>query len=64
MTVSGGVDERRTGTAPVEDGAVAGGAKARPGFLSRYRLPLTLAAVALCGYVGSIVYIIYFRGQL
>ena len=36
----------------------------RPGFLRRYRLPLLLAAVALCGYAGSIVYIVYVRGQI
>lgn len=36
----------------------------RPGFLVRYRLPLLLAAVALCLYVGSILYILYGRGQI
>ena len=35
-----------------------------PGFLARYRLPLLLAAVALCLYVGSILYILYGRGQI
>ena len=33
-------------------------------FLVRHRLPLLLAVVALCGYLGSIVYIVYVRGQL
>ena len=35
-----------------------------PGFFRRYRLPLFLAVVALCLYAGSIVYIVYFRGQI
>ena len=33
-------------------------------FLVRHRLALVLAAVALSGYVGSIVYIVYVRGQI
>ncbi len=37
---------------------------AAPGFFRRYRLPLFLAAVALCLYAGSIIYILYFRGQV
>lgn len=35
-----------------------------PGFFRRYRLPLFLAVVALCLYAGSIVYVLYFRGQI
>ena len=38
--------------------------KAAPGFFRRYRLPLFLAVVALCLYAGSIIYILYFRGQV
>lgn len=33
-------------------------------FLQRYRLPLFLAVVALCLYVGSIAYILLGRGQV
>jgi len=33
-------------------------------FLQRYRLPLFLAVVALCLYVGSILYILYVRGPV
>ena len=36
----------------------------RGSFLSRHRLPLALAAIALAGYVGSIVYIVLVRGQI
>ncbi|MFK8075122.1 MAG: hypothetical protein AB8B84_00955 [Granulosicoccus sp.] len=39
------------------------GAKS-PGFFKRYRLPLSLAVIALCLYVGSIIYILYGRGQV
>ncbi len=38
--------------------------QAAPGFFRRYRLPLFLAVVALCLYAGSIIYILYFRGQV
>ncbi len=64
MTTADIVEERRPGTAPDDDGRATEGARARQGFLSRHRLPLLLAAVALCGYIGSIVYIVYVRGQL
>ncbi len=33
-------------------------------FLQRYRLPLFLAVVAVCLYAGSILYILYGRGQV
>ena len=46
------------------DGAVAGSGERRPGFLRRHRLPLLLAFVALCLYAGSILYILYGRGQI
>lgn len=36
----------------------------RPGFFRRYRLPLFLALVAVCLYLGSLIYIIYVRGQV
>ncbi len=35
-----------------------------PGFFKRYRLPLLLAVVAFCLYAGSIVYILFGRGQV
>lgn len=35
-----------------------------PGFFKRYRLPLFLAVVAICLYAGSILYIMYGRGQI
>lgn len=38
--------------------------EAAPGFLRRYRLPLFLAVVALSLYAGSIVYMLFFRGQI
>lgn len=68
-------DERRAGQAPTEVpvadsvadsvagpavGPATGGGRS---FVARHRLPLTLAVIALCGYVGSIVYIVYVRGQ-
>ena len=34
------------------------------GFLRRYRLPLALGVIALCLYAGSILYILYGRGQI
>jgi hypothetical protein len=37
---------------------------ASPGFFKRYRLPLFLAVVAICLYAGSILYIMYGRGQV
>jgi len=52
----------------MSDGQVSesnsGEQKSAPGFLRRYRLPLFLAVVALCLYAGSILYILYFRGQV
>ena len=33
-------------------------------FIQRYRLPLFLAVVAVCLYAGSILYILYGRGQV
>ena len=53
-----------SGRSEERPGATSGEEAGRPGFLRRYRLPLLLAVVALCGYVGSIVYIVYVRGQL
>lgn len=38
--------------------------RASQGFFKRYRLPLFLAVVALCLYAGSILYILYGRGQV
>ena len=35
-----------------------------PGFVRRYRLPLFLAVLALCLYAGSILYILFVRGQV
>ncbi|MFK7862235.1 MAG: hypothetical protein AB8B64_25740 [Granulosicoccus sp.] len=37
---------------------------AQPGFIRRYRLPLTLAVIAVCLYAGSILYILLGRGQI
>ncbi|MFK8082068.1 MAG: hypothetical protein AB8B97_17410 [Granulosicoccus sp.] len=37
---------------------------AKSGYLRRYRLPLTLAVIAVCLYVGSILYILLGRGQI
>ena len=56
VTAPGRSEERR--------GAAPGEGTERPGFFRRYRLPLLLAVVALCGYAGSIVYIVYVRGQI
>ena len=63
---SGRRDGGRTpGTGPTAAAPEAGHAPAaRPGFLRRHRLPLLLALVALCLYVGSILYILYGRGQV
>lgn len=36
----------------------------RPGFIRRYRLPISLAIIAICLYAGSILYILYGRGQI
>ena len=33
-----------------------------PGFIRRYRLPLSLAVIAVCLYAGSILYILFGRG--
>ena len=44
-----------------EDGETRG---ARGGFLRRHRLPLALAALALALYAGSILYIVFVRGQI
>ena len=53
------------GEGAVHDGTRAGGEEAaRPGFLRRYRLPLLLGVIALCLYAGSILYILYGRGQI
>ena len=46
-----------SGPASVETGAP-------PSFLRRYRLPLALAVIAFCLYVGSIAYILLGRGQI
>ena len=54
--------EERAERAPAP--AAAAGEGGRRGFLSRHRLPLALAAIALSGYVGSIVYIVLVRGQI
>ncbi|NND91093.1 MAG: hypothetical protein HKN42_09540 [Granulosicoccus sp.] len=35
-----------------------------PGFIRRYRLPILLALVAICLYAGSILYILFGRGQV
>ncbi len=35
-----------------------------PGFIRRYRLPLTLAVIAVCLYAGSILYILFGRGSV
>ena len=48
-------DERRADAPGAGDGR---------SFVVRYRLPLALAVIALCGYIGSIVYIVYVRGQI
>ena len=55
-------EQRRAERGPA-DGAGAA-ARAERGFVSRHRLPLALAAIALAGYVGSIVYIVLVRGQI
>ena len=34
------------------------------GFFRRHRIPLVLAVIALCLYAGSILYILYGRGQI
>jgi len=38
--------------------------QASVGYFKRYRLPLFLAVVAICLYAGSILYIMYGRGQV
>lgn len=43
---------------------VADEATVKPGFFRRYRLPLTLAVIAVCLYAGSILYILLGRGQI
>jgi len=35
-----------------------------PGFFRRYRLPIVLGIIAVCLYAGSILYILYGRGQI
>ena len=40
------------------------GLAAAPSFFHRHRLPLALAVIALCLYAGSIVYILFGRGQI
>lgn len=36
----------------------------QPGFWRRYRMPIILGIIAFSLYVGSILYIIYGRGQI
>ena len=55
-----GEPARRT---PAPDGS-GEAAASTPGFVRRYRLPLALAVVALCLYVGSILYILLGRGAI
>ncbi|MDB4222468.1 hypothetical protein N9850_01760 [Granulosicoccus sp.] len=43
---------------------VAQADQASPGYFKRYRLPLFLAVVAICLYAGSILYMMYGRGQI
>ena len=57
-------DGSGAGSAPVPGAAVPGSEPARPSFLRRHRLPLALALLALCLYAGSIVYILFGRGQI
>lgn len=47
-------DKHRTNLAPEQ----------APGFIRRYRLPLILAVIAVCLYAGSILYILFGRGQV
>ena len=51
-------------TSHAAPGQHASGSREKPGFIRRYRLPLFLAVVALCLYAGSILYILYGRGQV
>jgi len=44
--------------------SVAGSPLEKQGYIRRYRLPLTLAVVAVCLYAGSILYILLGRGQI
>ena len=55
---------RETAPVPPVPGVGTGPTADSRGFLRRYRLPLALAAIALCLYAGSIVYILYGRGQI
>ncbi len=36
----------------------------KPGFIRRYRLPLSLAVIAVCLYATSILYILFGRGEI
>jgi hypothetical protein len=47
-----------------ENDPVARKPEQAPGFVQRYRLPLFLAVVAICLYAGSILYILFGRGQV
>jgi len=56
---------------PIDDPAFGAGTGSAPtgateqrSFLRRHRLPLALGAIAICLYAGSIVYILFGRGQL
>ena len=51
-------------SASVPGDTVPGSGAAKPSFLRRHRLPLALAFLAICLYVGSIVYILFGRGQI
>ena len=65
ITGRGAREEAASGARGAGDGVRAAGEEtARPGFLRRYRLPLLLGAIALCLYAGSILYILYGRGQI
>ncbi|MDC0435272.1 hypothetical protein OAM69_06505 [bacterium] len=45
-------------------GQQASSLKTKTGFFRRYRLPLSLAVIAICLYAGSILYILFGRGQV
>ncbi len=38
--------------------------KQQPTFWRRYRMPIILGIIALCLYVGSIVWMVFGRGQV
>lgn len=66
------VRDTKVRTAAVSDVPLASSSEAaatngntdKPGFFRRYRLPLLLAVVAVCLYAGSILYILFGRGQI